>query len=145
MPAPDPTRLPITDPSPSRQPLSPTITAATISAIVDDFYTRCRADSTLGPIFNAQVHDWPAHLARIRDFWSAAILRSGQYAGRPLEAHLAIPTLRTEHFSIWLRLFRQTVETHCSPTDAATFMTLAGRMANRIIAASSGRDDTPSA
>ncbi len=114
--------------------LNVTITEATIAKVVEEFYTACRADAVLGPVFAAHVHDWDAHLARIRSFWSSAILRTGTYAGRPLEAHLAIPGLAPAHFSIWLRLFRQTVERCCAPADAALFMDLAGRMANRIMA-----------
>jgi len=108
------------------------ITVDTISLIVDDFYTRCRAHPILGPIFNRQVHDWDAHLAQIRAFWAAAILRTGAYSGRPLEAHRSIPNLAPAHFAIWLRLFNQTVSTHCTPDDTTLFMTLAGRMANRL-------------
>lgn len=133
-------RLPLTAATPTRRPLSPTITSGVIATIVDDFYAACRADPVLGPIFNERVQDWPSHLERIREFWGAALLGTGRYAGRPLEAHLAIPSLTGEHFSIWLKLFRRTVEARCSAEDAATFMTLAGRMANRIIAEGARRD-----
>lgn len=111
------------------------ITPEIIRAVVDDFYAKCREHPELGPIFNARVEDWDGHLARIRDFWEAAILRTGRYAGRPLEAHLAIPDLGREHFSAWLRLFSETVAAHCSKEDAAIFMDRAGRMANRLMAA----------
>lgn len=136
-------RLPLTAAMPARRPLSPTITPGVIAAVVNDFYAACRADPVLGPIFNERVHDWPAHLQRIGDFWGAAILGTGRYAGRPLEAHLAIPSLGAEHFSIWLRLFRRTVESRCSAEDAATFMALAGRMANRIMAEGERRESGP--
>ncbi len=111
------------------------ITPETIRVIVDEFYAKCRAHPELGPIFNSHVDDWDAHLSRIRAFWEAAMLRSGQYAGRPLEAHLAIPNLGREHFSAWLRLFSETVSAHCGKEDAAAFMDRAGRMANRLMAA----------
>lgn len=123
-------RLPIS--TTASTPLSTTMTPGTIRAVVDDFYARCRADPTLGPIFDRQVHDWDAHLARICAFWAAVILRTGGYAGRPLEAHRAIPDLAPAHFAVWLRLFNLTVRTHCSPADASLFMTLAGRMASRM-------------
>jgi hemoglobin len=126
-------RLPLTagdgEPAPRA---SASLTPAVIAAVVDDFYAACRADPVLGPIFNQRVHDWAVHLARIRSFWSAALLGERGYAGRPLEAHLAIESLRPEHFSVWLRLFKQTVERHCTPNDAAAFMARAGRMARAM-------------
>jgi len=132
-PTPKPVRLPLTEATPSGESRTRDVTAETIALIVDDFYARCRADPLLGPVFNAAVTDWPEHLARIRAFWEGAVLRKPGYAGRPLEAHLELPGLSREHFSGWLRLWKATVELHCSPPDAAVLMTLAGRMANRIM------------
>ncbi|MGP1310413.1 MAG: group III truncated hemoglobin [Phycisphaerales bacterium] len=114
------------------------ITPEVIASIVERFYAACRKDPTLGPVFEAHVDDWDDHLARIRAFWGAALLRDGGYSGRPLEAHLAIPNLGREHFSAWLRLFLETVEEHRPPltdTDVEMFRTRTGRMANRILAA----------
>lgn len=136
-------RLPLTDAHPEGElPRSTTLTAETIARVVDEFYTACRADPLLGPVFNAHVQDWDGeggHLARIRAFWGSALLRTGGYSGRPLEAHLAIPGLSAAHFAVWLRLFKQTVERCCTPADAALFMTMAGRMANRILDAGAAR------
>lgn len=128
--------LPLTEGA--SQSMGKAITPAVIASVVDDFYARCRRDPVLGPVFEAQVDDWDEHLARIRAFWGAALLRDGGYSGRPLEAHLAIPGLAPEHFSAWLRLFALTVESHSPPLtegDVALFKTRAGRMANRLMAA----------
>lgn len=127
-------RLPLTDAQPTGEALVRDLTPETIALIIDEFYTACRVHPVLGPIFNHHVLDWDAHLARIRAFWSAVLFKTGGYSGRPLEAHLAIPDLSRAHFSIWLRLFDQTVAAHCTPHDAAVFMTMAGRMANRLMA-----------
>lgn len=127
-------RLPLTESSPGGPIRVTTLSAETIAKVVDEFYTNCRAEPTLGPIFARHVTNWPEHLARTRSFWSSALLKTGEYAGRPLEAHLAIPNLAPEHFTIWLRLFSQTVTKHCTPEDAAVFMGLSGRMAKVIIA-----------
>lgn len=110
------------------------VTPDVIRAIVEEFYAACRRDPTLGPIFERHVENWDEHLARIRAFWSSVLLGTAQFSGRPLEAHLAIPELSTEHFSLWLRLFAQIVSKHCSDADTAVFMALAGRMANVIVA-----------
>lgn len=118
--------------------LGEAITPGVIASVVDEFYAACRRDPVLGPVFEAQVDDWDEHLSRIRAFWGAALLRDGGYSGRPLGAHLAIPGLSPRHFSAWLRLFAQTVESHSPPLtggDVALFKARAGRMANRLMAA----------
>jgi hemoglobin len=129
-------RLPITENARGHSGEASSITAAAIAAVVDRFYAKCRADELLGPVFAAHVEDWDSHLARIRAFWGAALLGSDGYAGRPLEAHLAIEGLSREHFSVWLRLFRETLEEHTPPLtreDAGLFIARAGRMANRMM------------
>jgi hemoglobin len=130
-----PFRLPLTEASRSAATRSTTITPDVIRSVVGSFYARCRSDRTLGPIFDRHVRDWDAHLDRICAFWEAAVLRTGGYSGRPLEAHLAIPDLAPEQFTAWLRLFRQSLESlspPLAPEDVALLLTLAGRMANRI-------------
>lgn len=126
--------LPLTESGTSAPATPPsTITPAAIASIVDDFYTECRAHAILGPIFAQRITDWDAHLATIRAFWSSALLKSGEYSGRPLEVHRDIPSLSPEHFSIWLRLFGQSARKHLTPTDAAHILDLAGRMARMMI------------
>jgi hemoglobin len=129
-----PVRLPLSA-APGGPGASTTITPAVIRAVIEDFYAACRGHPVLGPVFAAHVTDWPAHLDRIQAFWEAAILRRPGYAGRPLEAHLAIDALDRRHFSTWLRLFRDAAGRHCTPADVEVFMTMAGRMANRMMAA----------
>lgn len=138
-------RLPLTEATPAASLPTRThhVTEQTIAAFVADFYARCRVDPTLGPVFEAHVTDWPDHLARIESFWRAALLKQPGYAGRPLEAHLALPSLSAQHFSTWLRLFSETLPAHCTPEDTAAIMTLAGRMANRIIASGGGLSARP--
>jgi hemoglobin len=123
---------------------SPSLTPELIGRVVEDFYASCRSHPELGPIFAAHVRDWGAHLSRIRAFWGAALLGSGGYAGRPLEAHLAIPQLQPRHFSTWLRLFAATVDRHCAPHDAEAFMDRAGKMANRMMAVAKERGSSES-
>lgn len=144
----DPARVPLPLTELPSDSAAERITPGVIAGVVDDFYAACRADPVLGPIFNERVKDWDEHLARIRAFWGAALLRDGGYAGRPLEAHLAIPDLRPAHFAVWLRLFARTVESYRPPltdSDVSLFMTRAGRMANRFMAVGEmRRGDAPS-
>lgn len=134
---PRPVRLPLTEAARDATGGAGSITPEVIASVVDRFYARCRADPVLGPIFERHVQDWDEHLARLRAFWGAALLGAGGYSGRPLQAHLAIEGLLPGHFSVWLRLFRETLAEHTpplTPGDAELFLARAGRMANRIIA-----------
>ena len=105
---------------------------AMIHAVVHGFYDRIRADELLGPVFDAAIapQDWPVHLAKMCDFWSATLLRTGRYQGRPLAPHLVIPGIGEAHFRRWLRLFRDTVRQLCPPEIAALFMDRALRIAH---------------
>lgn len=102
-----------------------------IRAVVHDFYASIRRDDLLGPIFNGAIapEQWPAHLSKLTDFWSGALLRTSRYAGRPLPPHLSIPGLGDEHFRRWLALFSATVRRICPPEAADLFMARALRIA----------------
>lgn len=120
---------------------------AMVHAVVHGFYDEIRKDDLLGPIFNDVIapEDWPVHLAKMCDFWSATLLRTDRYGGRPLSPHLAIPELGEEHFHRWLSLFRATVERLCPPEIADLFLDRAMRIAHSFrlaIAFHRGEDST---
>jgi hemoglobin len=104
------------------------ITEDLIRAVVDEFYRRARRDDRLGPVFETHVREWDGHLARMADFWSAALLRTGRYAGRPVERHREIEGLRSGHFDRWIALFEDTVRDLCPPREAEAFLVRARRM-----------------
>jgi len=128
------------------KPLPDMLDEAMIHAVVHGFYDEIRKDDLLGPIFNSRIaeQDWPVHLAKMCDFWSATLLRTGRYEGRPLPPHLAIPELEEAHFRRWLSLFRTTVRRLCPPEVATLFMDRALRIAHsfRLAIAFSRRQDT---
>lgn len=101
-----------------------------IGVVVDAFYARVRTDAMLGPIFDGAVHDWPAHLQRLRAFWSSVTLLSGAYKGQPMQAHFGLPPLSDEHFERWLALFEETLGAHCTPQQAEVFRVRARRIAD---------------
>ncbi|MCA9290953.1 MAG: group III truncated hemoglobin, partial [Phycisphaerales bacterium] len=103
-----------------------------IGRVVDAFYGAIRRDDVLGPIFAPRVRDWSAHLDRMRRFWSTVILRSGEYAGRPLEVHARIPGLGDADFGHWLDLWRATVTAHVPPAARIRFVQPAERMARTL-------------
>jgi hemoglobin len=114
------------------KPLPEALDEAMIHAVVHGFYDEIRKDDLLGPVFNGAIAPdaWPRHLANMCDFWSATLLRTGRYEGRPLRPHLSIPGLGEQHFRRWLTLFRSTVRQHCPPEIASLFMDRALRIAH---------------
>lgn len=50
------------------------IAEAEISSLVERFYAKVRVDPEIGPVFNDAVHNWDAHLALLKDFWSTVLL-----------------------------------------------------------------------
>jgi hemoglobin len=104
------------------------ITEDQIHAVVVEFYRRARRDDRLGPVFEEHVEGWDGHLARMTDFWSAALLRSGRYSGRPVGQHRAICGLGLGHFDRWIELFEATLHDLCADHEAEAFLVRARRM-----------------
>ena len=109
------------------------ITRKLIRDVIVDFYQRARRDGLLGPVFEAHVHDWEAHLERMNGFWSSALLRTGEYSGKPVEQHRAISDLNPEHFDRWVELFEATVRDLCPPKNREAFFVRARRMRDAMI------------
>ncbi|UDL92713.1 group III truncated hemoglobin [Mesorhizobium sp. PAMC28654] len=127
-------------------PLSSVLDETMIRRVVQGFYEEIRRDHLLGPIFNAAIppEAWPRHLAKMCDFWSATLLRTSRYEGRPLPPHLTISGLGEAHFRRWLALFRATVKRVCPPEAAALFMARALRLAHSFrLAVAFNRGKTP--
>ena len=89
-----------------------------IDALVDAFYLKVRKDTTIGPIFDGTVKDWPRHLILLKNFWSTVLLTTSAYRGDPLATHLKL-SLDREHFERWLALFAETATEVLSPHHAA--------------------------
>ncbi|MCB5363516.1 group III truncated hemoglobin [Pusillimonas sp. CC-YST705] len=103
-----------------------------ITTLVHSFYDRIRQDETLGPIFNAHVHDWDVHLARMVSFWSSMLLGAGTYDGTPMPKHIALPDLKAELFEHWLALFQETTQTLPNQALAERAQELAHRIARSL-------------
>lgn len=107
------------------------IDAAMIETLVRTFYGRARRDPLIGPIFERNVADWDAHIARLCDFWSSVALMSGRYHGQPMVAHLPLP-IDSPHFDRWLEIFIETASEVCPPVAAAHFIDRAHRIADSL-------------
>jgi hemoglobin len=103
------------------------ITEEEISNLVDRFYAKVRRDDVIGPVFNAMIDDWPFHLAKLKDFWSTVMLRTGRYKGDPMMVHLPLP-LDPEHFHRWLTLFAETANEVMPPEHANSIILVSHRI-----------------
>ena len=101
------------------------VDALYISALVDRFYARIRGDAMLGPIFNARITDWPAHLTQMKHFWASVLHASGTFSGNPMPKHIAIAGIEEAEFRHWLALFEKTLK-ELEPSPEASAM-VAGR------------------
>lgn len=110
------------------------ISAEEISALVDRFYAKVRLDPEIGPIFNAAIDDWPAHLSLLKDFWSTVLLTERRYKGDPLSKHLPL-SLDPPHFSRWLALFEETAREVMPPEHADIIIGKSHRIAQNFQAA----------
>jgi hemoglobin len=99
-----------------------------IRAVVIEFYRRARRDDRFGPVFETHVDSWDEHLERMTDFWSAALLRTGRYTGKPVERHRAVSGLSLGDFVGWVELFEDTVRDLWPDRQAEAFLVRARRM-----------------
>jgi len=103
------------------------LTEDTVSDLVEVFYARAREDALLGPLFVDTIHDWDAHLARIKDFWSKQLLGTERYSGHSFMQHAVLP-IEPAHFDRWLALFDATAAELLPPDAHKTAMTKANHM-----------------
>lgn len=109
------------------------IDEAALPALLDNFYSRVRADAELGPLCNQTPNGWPAQLASLADLWSALMLTSGGHAATPLGkcprrgAAITLPI-----FERWLSLWRETAGELLPPDGATAMRVKAARLAIRL-------------
>jgi hemoglobin len=105
-----------------------------IVRLIDAFYAKVREDRVLAPVFTRAIAPdaWPAHLAKMYDFWSSVMLTSGRYKGNPLAVHARVPGLEETMFEPWLALFHETAEAHFPPALAARFRDKSERIAESL-------------
>ena len=101
-----------------------------IARVVKQFYLAVQNDPDLGPVFAHSIAtaDWPAHEAKIVQFWANAILNEKDYSGNPMMVHKAQGHIKPEHFEIWLALFKSTVDNVLPSIPAQQFHHLAQRI-----------------
>lgn len=104
------------------------------------FYADVRQDSVIGPIFNAHIHDWPAHLEKIADFWALQTGGKSDYRGGFGAAHLPLG-LEEAHFRRWLMLWELNCKSRLDPAVAQGMIQRAHDLAanlRRLVAGRAG-------
>lgn len=95
------------------------------------FYADVRQHEVIGPIFRKQIHDWPAHLEKIADFWSGATGGPVLYRGPMPQQHVPLG-LEEQHFAAWLDLWARHCRAHLPPAEATELIQLAESIGQRL-------------
>ncbi|KAJ54125.1 globin family protein [Actibacterium mucosum KCTC 23349] len=103
-----------------------------IAGVVATFYERIRQHPGLGPVFAVHVDDWPAHEAKVTDFWANAILNERVYDGSPMAAHVQAGNVRPGMFETWLSLFDKVLAENLTIDQAAAWSALAHRIGRSL-------------
>ena len=101
---------------------------AMIRAFVLRFYEITRADPELGPLFEAAIKDWDAHVNIVASFWSTALLGTKRYAGTAYAPHVGLP-IEEHHFGRWLTALDRAGKDTLPPELAERAMARARHMA----------------
>ena len=107
------------------------ITEADIRRLVIAFYTDACADEQIGPIFRDAVHDWDAHYETLTDFWSAMVLGTHRYHGRPAAAHMPLDLTRAD-YDRWVGLWCAIAARELGDEKAAPFIDMGTKMAQSM-------------
>lgn len=108
-----------------------------IVLLVNTFYQAVQQNETLGYIFNdvAKVN-WETHLPKMYAFWSSILLGKSNYAGNPMEKHIALnqqKALTEKEFGEWLLLFNKTVDDLFDGNNANEAKLRAGNIARLML------------
>lgn len=111
-----------------------------LAILLKHFYADVRQHHLLGPVFNRHIHDWPAHLSHIGEFWSRLAGGPSHFEGSlPLKhARLGIGA---HHFDAWLELWKFNCVRQLPPQEANEMIDLAqmiGKRLQHLLAAAPG-------
>jgi hemoglobin len=95
--------------------MNPDIATRTdIENLINQFYTKVKADDVIGFIFTDVMKvNWEHHTPIIVDFWETILLDHPVYNKNAMAVHYDINkkvSLQKEHFDRWIYLFTNTVD-----------------------------------
>lgn len=95
------------------------------------FYADVRQHREIGPIFAAQISDWPAHLEKIANFWSNVTGGPMRYDGPMPQRHFPLG-LEPRHFEAWLELWRRNCRIYLPSAEAGEMIAAAEAIGERL-------------
>lgn len=104
---------------------------AGILQLLKYFYADVRQHQEIGPIFTAQIKDWPAHLEKIADFWSGVTGGPMDYRGGMAMRHMPLG-LQERHFQAWLDLWGRHCRARLGTAEAAELIGIAETIGQRL-------------
>ena len=102
-----------------------------IALLLRRFYADVRQHRGIGPIFNARIDDWPAHLEKIAGFWSGLTGGPALYGGGMAARHIPL-RLEEPHFEAWLDLWRRHCRAHLPAREAGEMILIAEGIGQRL-------------
>ncbi|HVV02255.1 MAG TPA: group III truncated hemoglobin, partial [Verrucomicrobiae bacterium] len=102
-----------------------------IARLLQHFYSDVRQHNIIGPIFNRQIHDWPAHLAKIGQFWARITGGPSAYSGQMPVKHFGLG-LEPIHFQSWLGLWGANCRCYLTMQEAGEMIQLAEEIGARL-------------
>ena len=89
---------------------------ADIEVLVNSFYDKVKADTTIGYIFTeVAAVNWIVHLPKMYQFWETVLLGKMSFKGNPMLTHIELSrktTMESKHFDQWLTLWAETIDEH---------------------------------
>lgn len=102
-----------------------------LAHLLKHFYSDVRQHALLGPIFNSEIDDWPAHLETIASFWARLTGGPPEYSGQMPAKHLNLG-IDASHFDAWLQLWRFNCSAHLGESEAREMISLAQEIGRRL-------------
>jgi hemoglobin len=104
---------------------------AGIALLLRHFYSDVRQHGLLGPVFNRQIDDWPAHLEKIGSFWARLTGGPSAYAGGMPAKHFNLG-IEPQHFTAWLQLWSFNCRSYLKESEAQEMILLAQEIGQRL-------------
>jgi hemoglobin len=102
-----------------------------LAKFLQHFYADVRQHAVIGPIFNQQIHDWPAHLEKIGSFWGRLTGGPSGYSGQMPMKHVPLG-LDAQHFGAWLQLWTFNCSSHFAEAEAEEMICMAQEIGRRL-------------
>lgn len=107
-----------------------------VEQLVNTFYDKVKADTTIGHIFQTIIgDDWSHHLPVMYSFWETVLFGKAGYVGNPIKKHIDLDKqipLEKAHYDRWQALWNETVDTLFTGPIADDAKYKAGNMVNLI-------------